>query len=83
MADISKIAILNGSEYNLKDAAARSALTDKVDKITGKGLSTNDFTDEYKEKVDSIGNYVYVENTTMVYASTSVARVVNTTLIVG
>ena len=27
----------------------------KVDKISGKGLSTNDFTDEYKAKVDAIG----------------------------
>lgn len=25
----------------------------KVDKIEGKGLSSNDFTDEYKEKLDN------------------------------
>lgn len=30
-----------------------SALATKVDKVAGKGLSTNDFTDEYKAKVDS------------------------------
>ena len=29
-------------------------LQGKVDKITGKGLSTNDFTDEYKNKLDGI-----------------------------
>ena len=28
--------------------------TTKVDKVTGKGLSTNDFTDSYKEKLDDI-----------------------------
>ena len=28
-------------------------LANKVDKVAGKGLSTNDFTDEYKEKVDT------------------------------
>lgn len=25
----------------------------KVDKVEGKGLSTNDFTDEYKQKLDA------------------------------
>ena len=30
-----------------------TALGNKVDKVSGKGLSTNDFTDEYKDKVDS------------------------------
>ena len=27
-------------------------INNKVDKVTGKGLSTNDFTDEYKKKID-------------------------------
>ncbi len=31
-----------------------TALEDKVDKEDGKGLSTNDFTDDYKSKVDAI-----------------------------
>ena len=30
-----------------------TAVGNKVDKVSGKGLSTNDFTDEYKHKVDS------------------------------
>ena len=30
----------------------KDALDNKVDKEEGKGLSTNDFTDEYKDKVD-------------------------------
>lgn len=29
-------------------------LTKKVDKVEGKGLSTNDFTNEYKNKIDTI-----------------------------
>ena len=30
----------------------------KVDKVSGKGLSTNDFTNEYKNRLDSFENYV-------------------------
>lgn len=33
-------------------------ITNKVDKEDGKGLSTNDFTDEYKEKVENSGEQV-------------------------
>ena len=33
---------------------AVDALDDKVDAVEGKGLSTNDFTDAYKEKLDSV-----------------------------
>lgn len=32
-------------------------LGNKVEKIAGKGLSTNDFTNKYKEKLDSLENY--------------------------
>lgn len=31
-----------------------TALENKVDKVSGKGLSTNDFTDAYKEKIDGL-----------------------------
>ena len=41
------------SEY-VKAEAMNAALGDKVDKVTGKGLSTNDFTNEYKEKLDAV-----------------------------
>ncbi len=34
-------------------AEADTLLNDKVDKVSGKGLSTNDYTDSEKEKVDS------------------------------
>ena len=37
--------------------ALETALATKVDKVDGKGLSTNDFTNEYKTKVDGFSNY--------------------------
>lgn len=36
----------NGTNYDVKDTTARAALDDKVDKVSGKGLSTNDYTNE-------------------------------------
>ena len=39
------------------DEAIEDLDTNKVDKVDGKGLSTNDFTNEYKEKLDSLKNY--------------------------
>lgn len=37
-----------------KTAEVNTALSNKVDKVSGKGLSTNDFTAAYKSKLDSI-----------------------------
>lgn len=44
---------LNTSAQNLSDAINEheSDLTGKVDKVSGKGLSTNDFTNTYKNKI--------------------------------
>lgn len=42
--------------YDIEDKEARNGLTKKVDKAEGKGLSTNDFTNEDKEKLDSLSN---------------------------
>lgn len=39
------------------DEAIKGLDTNKVDKEDGKGLSTNDFTNEDKEKLDSLENY--------------------------
>ena len=44
------------SEYYTK-AQVDSALENKVDKVTGKGLSTNDFTNADKTKLNSLENY--------------------------
>lgn len=42
-------------EYlNILDAIYVEYLNDKVDKVDGKRLSTNDFTDSYKKKIDNI-----------------------------
>ena len=43
----------NTSDLNKPiSTATQTALDNKVDKVTGKGLSTNDFTDAYKDNVD-------------------------------
>lgn len=39
---------------NTNNKTIDTQLHNKVDKIVGKGLSTNDFTTEYKKKVDSL-----------------------------
>ena len=44
---------------NLSDYALKSDLNKKVDKVDGKGLSTNDFTNEEKEKLASIDLSLY------------------------
>lgn len=44
--------ILTGSDID-SFGDVESALADKVDKVNGKGLSTNDFTDTYKDAVDA------------------------------
>lgn len=38
-------------------------LAEKVDKVTGKGLSTNDFTNEDKQKLDNLPEEIVVEET--------------------
>ena len=42
---------------NTAIATNTAAIADKVDKVPGKGLSTNDFTNEAKNKLDSLENY--------------------------
>ena len=49
--------IKNGTDIiNIKDAEARTSLSSKVDKVDGKGLSTNDFTTALKNKLDGIAS---------------------------
>ena len=58
--DYVKQAIANIPETDLSNYALKSELPDistKVDKIEGKGLSTNDFTNENKAKLQSLENY--------------------------
>lgn len=44
---------VNGTALTPTDKAVNIDLSGKVDKVTGKGLSTNDFTDAYKAKADA------------------------------
>ena len=44
----------NGGEVDLRGYATQDELLTKVDKVEGKGLSTNDYTDADKAKVDGI-----------------------------
>lgn len=42
-------------------AAINAAISNKVDKVAGKGLSTNDFTDAYRAKLDAIDELAITE----------------------
>ena len=53
MADFDHITA-NGTTKYVKDSTARSGLTNKVDKVAGKGLSEEDFTTTLKTKLDSV-----------------------------
>ena len=44
------------STHESDASAMNTAIQGKVDKVTGKGLSTNDFTNSYKNKLDGIAN---------------------------
>ncbi len=56
MADnfFSNVQLKDGTIVNVKDTTARELLEGKVDKVTGKGLSTNDFTDALLTKLNGI-----------------------------
>ncbi|MDE6500812.1 MAG: pyocin knob domain-containing protein [Ruminococcus sp.] len=47
----------SASAMNSAISANTTAINNKVDKVNGKGLSTNDFTTAYKNKLDSLSNY--------------------------
>ena len=53
-----KTLTLSDGTYNntlpMEDSTARAGLQNKVDKVTGKGLSTNDYTDAEKTKLAGI-----------------------------
>lgn len=50
----SNVQLKDGTIVNVKDTTARELLEGKVDKVTGKGLSTNDFTDALLTKLNGI-----------------------------
>lgn len=48
------VALSTSSTNPVQNKVVNTALGNKVDKVSGKGLSTNDFTADYKSKLDSI-----------------------------
>lgn len=57
-----RVAALSGSKYSptagseATTGAAAALMAGKVDKVEGKGLSANDYTDDDKQKVDNLNN---------------------------
>jgi predicted aspartyl protease len=49
------------TNLTLDGQSVEDIIDGKVDKVDGKGLSTNDFTDEYKTKLDSLENITFEE----------------------
>lgn len=54
--------LTDDSTHRLVTDAQRKAWDNKVDKVSGKGLSTNDYTDEDKNKLNGIDLSKYVTN---------------------
>ena len=48
---------VGNQEVDLSGYATKEQLNDKVDKVEGRGLSTNDYTDEEKAKLAGLENY--------------------------
>lgn len=63
------------SELSAKGYATSSALSDKVDKVSGKGLSTEDFTTALKSKLEGLSNY---DDTTLSNAVSGLESRINT-----
>ena len=49
------------TSLTLNGQSVDDMIDDKVDKVDGKGLSTNDFTNEYKDKLDGLENITFEE----------------------
>lgn len=63
------------SELSAKGYATTSALNNKVDKVSGKGLSTEDFTTALKSKLEGLSNY---DDTTLSNAISGLETRLNT-----
>ena len=57
---LNELAAALGDDPNFATTVA-TEIGKKVDKVDGKGLSTNDFTNEYKEKLDGLENITFDE----------------------
>jgi len=75
--DISKFNLPSGDSYNLKDATARTGLAGKVDKETGKGLSSNDYTTAEKNKLSGVAEGAEVNVNADWNATSGDAKILN------
>jgi hypothetical protein len=64
---LNELAAALGDDPNFATTVA-TQIGNKVDKETGKGLSTNDFTNEYKTKLDGLENLVETDPTVPAWA---------------
>lgn len=58
---LNELAQALGDDPNFATTVA-TEIGKKVDKVDGKGLSTHDFTDEYKNALDNLGNLAFEES---------------------
>lgn len=56
-SDLSNYYTKSETDTKLAAKASKTELNTKVDKVTGKGLSTNDYTTVEKNKLASLSNY--------------------------
>ena len=57
---------VSGGTTKFTTGGAYTELNKKVDKVDGKGLSSNDFTDTYKDKLDNIDTAVTADSSNLV-----------------
>lgn len=68
---------VSGGTTKFTTGGAYTELNKKVDKVDGKGLSSNDFTNTYKDKLDNIDTTVTTNSSNLV-TSGAVATVIST-----
>ena len=68
---------VSGGTTKFTTGGAYTELNKKVDKVDGKGLSSNDFTDTYKDKLDNIDTTVTANSSNLV-TSGAVATAIST-----
>lgn len=75
--------------YKISGDIIKNIIANKVDKVSGKGLSTNDFTDHYKETIDNLDGDLasviaqYVADHPGTFDGASMLQLTNVTLTVG
>ena len=76
-ADIGLANVDNTADVNKPiSTATQNALNNKVDKVTGKGLSTEDYTTAEKDKLDTVSEYAnHVNVTRYVTTGTKIATI--------